>query len=198
VPCAHPDRDAALSWLHAEHANLVAAIQHAAGQGPYEFAYLLTDALTGYFRMHNHTPQWLTAGQAGLHAAEQAADRTAEAATHTSLGAADRAAGDYLAALDHYRRAIATHRAIGTRDAQADVLARTALVRWEQGELEAARHDLAGALALHRELNDDAGRRTPWTTWPACITNLATSRRPWCTTPRPWRSSAGSEPDRTR
>jgi DNA-binding SARP family transcriptional activator len=151
-------RETALAWLHGEYLNLVAAITHTAQHGPYEFAYLLADALRGYFWMHNHIPEWLAAGQAGLQAARHIGDREAEAAMHNTLGGASRAVGDYPAALAHYRHALAAERAIAAREAQADTLARTALVHWEQGELDDAEHDLARALALHRSLDDDTGQ----------------------------------------
>jgi hypothetical protein len=59
----------ALAWLDAERPNLLAAIQHAAAHGPPETAWLLADALRGYFLLRRYDIDWLAAARTGLAAA---------------------------------------------------------------------------------------------------------------------------------
>jgi hypothetical protein len=82
-----------VAWLDAERANLVAAVQHAAEHGPQPAAWLLADALRGYFWLRRWTVEWAVAAGAGLAAAERADDLRAQAAGQLSLGGASQTIG---------------------------------------------------------------------------------------------------------
>jgi hypothetical protein len=77
----------ALAWLDAERPNLLAAIQHAAAHGPPETAWLLADALCGYFLLRRYDIDWPAAARSGLAAAGD--DQPAAQAT-MRLSLADR------------------------------------------------------------------------------------------------------------
>src|SRR5439155_4685059 len=87
------DRDAAVAWLDAERANLVAAAVRAAHDGPRSAAWRIADAMRGYFFFRRYTADWLTAARAGLRAAEAEHDRRAEAAMRTSIGLVHQSTG---------------------------------------------------------------------------------------------------------
>ena len=67
-PAARPgfaDHAQALAWLDAERPNLVAAVQHAARARARPAAWLLADALRGYFWLRMYTVDWLAVAGAG-------------------------------------------------------------------------------------------------------------------------------------
>ena len=97
---------AALAWLDAERANLVAAVRAGA---PGVLPALIADALRGYFHLRRYTADWLAVAEAGLAAAR---DTRAEAAAEHSLGTAYRSMGDLPTALRHYARALRMARGI--------------------------------------------------------------------------------------
>ena len=80
------DEAAALAWLDAERANLIAAIRHAAEHGPRSRAWLLADTLRAYFWLRMHTVDWQDAARTALAAAEAEGDLRAQAAALLSLG----------------------------------------------------------------------------------------------------------------
>lgn len=96
----------ALDWLDAELPTLQAAAIHAAAQGNTpRYAWQLADQLRGYFLLRRNTLAWLTTGETGLAAAQQAGDIQAQAAMHQSLGQAAWSAGQHQKAVIHYRQA---------------------------------------------------------------------------------------------
>ena len=81
----------ALDWLETERANLVTTVTWAAGHGPREAAWLIADAMRGYFWMRRYAADWLAVAEAGLAAAGGQADDgepRAMAAAHISLAQA--------------------------------------------------------------------------------------------------------------
>jgi len=145
----------ALAWLDAERTSLVAAAVHAAERGPHPVAWLLADALRGYFRMTCHIVDWLAVGSAGLAAAELGDDRRARAAARLSLADAHRTIGQYRQALAHYSAALEAARETGWRESEATILGNVGTVHWYQGRLEQASDHYHRAVALHRAV----GRR---------------------------------------
>ena len=75
----------AMTWLETERRNLLAAMRHAAQHGPRPVAWLLADALRGYFALAHRTADWRAAAQCALDAAEADSDRDARSAAHLSL-----------------------------------------------------------------------------------------------------------------
>jgi DNA-binding SARP family transcriptional activator/tetratricopeptide (TPR) repeat protein len=106
TPAVVPDEAAALAWLDAERANLVAAIRHAAQHGPRSVAWLLADALRGYFWLGMHIVEWQTAARAALAAAEAEGDTRAAAAAQLSLGDSHFRQGTLESAIERYEAAL--------------------------------------------------------------------------------------------
>jgi transcriptional regulator with XRE-family HTH domain len=79
-------RDAALAWLDAERANLVAAVHHAATHGPAQIAWLLLDALRGYLWRNSPVVEWLGCAEVALAAAVSAGAADGLAAIRLGLG----------------------------------------------------------------------------------------------------------------
>jgi tetratricopeptide (TPR) repeat protein/transcriptional regulator with XRE-family HTH domain len=152
------DDTQALVWLDAERANLVAAVQHAAEHGPQPAAWLLADALRGYFLLRMHMVDWLVVAHAGLAAAETQTDPLGQAAAQLSLADAHAHQSQYQRAVEHYSRALQLARQIGWLAGQACVLGNLSGVLWEQGRLQEAADHLAEVLALERQTDRVAGQ----------------------------------------
>ncbi|MDX8143550.1 AAA family ATPase [Lentzea sp. BCCO 10_0061] len=75
----------ALAWFDAERGNIVAAVPQAS---PAPVAWLLADALRGYFYFQSYRVDWFVAARAGLAAAREAGDVLAQAVMHGSIGLA--------------------------------------------------------------------------------------------------------------
>jgi DNA-binding SARP family transcriptional activator len=76
----------ALAWLDGERPNLVAAVQMAHKLGRAELAWLLADALRGYFNLRRHMSCWFAVAHTAVAAAEH--HPMPQAAAHMSLGRA--------------------------------------------------------------------------------------------------------------
>jgi DNA-binding SARP family transcriptional activator/tetratricopeptide (TPR) repeat protein len=152
------DDTQALVWLDAERANLVAAVQHAAEHGPRPAAWLLADALRGYFVLRMHMVDWLAVAHAGLAAAEVQADPLGQAAAQLSLADAYAHQSQYQRAVEHYSRALRLTRQTGWLAGQACALGNLSGVSWEQGRLQEAADHLVEALALARQTGRLAGQ----------------------------------------
>jgi DNA-binding SARP family transcriptional activator/tetratricopeptide (TPR) repeat protein len=126
---------AALAWLEAERPNLIATVTSAAAHGPQEAAWLLADALRGYFWMRRHTGDWLTVAEAGLAAAEAGQDPRARAAIHVSLAQAARWLARYPVAISHLNQARALAQQAGWQQGAAAALGTLANVYRDQGRL---------------------------------------------------------------
>jgi DNA-binding SARP family transcriptional activator/tetratricopeptide (TPR) repeat protein len=116
-----PDRTAALSWLDAEHACLLAAQHTAASTGRHAVVWQLASTLTTFHRGRGHFDDAMAVWRAGLAAAEQLDDPVARIEAHRSLGGTYAAMGRYDDALDHLGRALALAEATGDRLSQLHV-----------------------------------------------------------------------------
>ncbi|MGH3222825.1 MAG: hypothetical protein ACRDPY_29710, partial [Streptosporangiaceae bacterium] len=112
------DSAAALAWLDAQRADLVAVAgyaarhgwpEHAIGLAATVFRYPQTGDLADYVAMHGHA----------CRAAAQTGDRAAEAAALTMLGRAVSAQGHLGEAAGHFERALESYRASGDRRGEA-------------------------------------------------------------------------------
>lgn len=143
-PVVFGDAGAAIRWLDANRANLVAAGSRAAEAGPLAFAWQVADALHEYLVLNRHAADAQTAYEAGLSAARKAGDLHAEAMMRHQLGALERVRDDFGPALAHHQAALGLFEQIG--DAAGCVAAKVGLgtVHADIGELAPAR-DLLGA-----------------------------------------------------
>ncbi|WP_284740668.1 AfsR/SARP family transcriptional regulator [Amycolatopsis sp. RTGN1] len=147
----------ASAWLDAERGNLVAAVRHAAGAGPRPMAWLLADALRGYFWMCMRRVEWAAAAEAGLAAAEADGDARARAVSRLSLADLQFRQGRYRPAVRHYTAALLLARRAGWAEAQAAVLGNLGCVYWQSGRLAAAASRFERGLALSRRIGQVAG-----------------------------------------
>jgi len=147
----------ASNWLDAERGNLVAAVRHAADTGPRPMAWLLADALRGYFWMCMRRVEWLATAEAGLAAAEADGEPRARAAARLSLADLNFRQGHYRQAVRHYTAALLLARQAGWAEAQAAVLGNLGCVYWQSGRLADAAARFERGLALSRRIGQPAG-----------------------------------------
>jgi DNA-binding SARP family transcriptional activator/DNA-binding XRE family transcriptional regulator/Tfp pilus assembly protein PilF len=162
---AFDDHSHALAWLDAERPNLVAAAEHAAGHGPRPAAWLLADALRGYFGLRMHTVDWLAVAYAGLAAAEAEGELRAQAPALLSLAAVHMRQGQFQRSIEHYTRALTCTRQTGWLEGEAATLGNLGLVYWQLGRLHEAADLYTQAVALNQRAGWLAGQA-------AALTNL--------------------------
>jgi len=155
IPEAPANHEQALAWFTAEHAVLLATIDHAAATGFNSHTWQLAWTLDDFLDRQGHWHDWAATCRAAVAAAEQLADPTAQARAHrilasayTRLGRLDDAHPQLRHALDLYHRA-------GDGAGQAHTHVQLALVGEQQGRHTDALHHARQALDLYR----DAGHR---------------------------------------
>ena len=153
------DDKAALAWLEAERANLLAVVQQAAviPGVPAEMAIQLTQALFGFYLVRSYWEDWVRVNQAALEAAGRVGDRAAEAQAHNDLGVANTRLGRYERAVACHQQGLAIRRELGDRHGQAASLSNVSSVYAWQGRHAEALACLQESLAICRELGDRHG-----------------------------------------
>jgi tetratricopeptide (TPR) repeat protein/transcriptional regulator with XRE-family HTH domain len=150
----------AKDWLAAELHNIVAACVSAADQGPPEAACLLADALRGYFWQRRSLTDW----QITAHAAERAADRTADmhfrTAVHLNLGHLTHLLGDKRESEHHYTAGIDLARRVSWPAAESTAAGNLATSRASMGDYRSAADVFRAALELHRAAGFRFGEAT--------------------------------------
>jgi tetratricopeptide (TPR) repeat protein len=147
----------AVRWLDAERQNLSAVVRHAARHGPYDIAWLLSDALRGYFFARRDTVDWPILAHAGLRSAEAHGDPQARASARLSLGVMHWIHGDYDQALVDTEAALALARKANWHRGESSALGNLGSVRRELGQLSQAADCLAEALRIDRRIGWRAG-----------------------------------------
>ncbi len=130
--------EAAMVWLNAERATLIATIVRTAAMGQVRTAASLADAVRGYLHSHRYDNDWSVASTAALEAAELADDPHAAASMHRSLCVLHWSIADYTSALVHGRRALAGFRRLAVSDDVASALNNLGMIHDELGEMPAA------------------------------------------------------------
>jgi DNA-binding SARP family transcriptional activator/tetratricopeptide (TPR) repeat protein len=156
APPVFDDATAALAWLDAERRNLVAAIQVATDHGPRRSAWLLADALRGYFHLRMSTVEWDFVAHAGAAAADLDGDVAAHAAARLSLGDLYWRISRYPAAIEHYALAATLAGQAGWDRGQGAVHGNLGNVYQQSGRLAQAAENYRAALAI--------AERTGWVT----------------------------------
>jgi DNA-binding SARP family transcriptional activator/tetratricopeptide (TPR) repeat protein len=154
---AFGDRSSALAWLDDERANLVSAVRMADACGMAPMAWLLADALRGYFWIRRSMADWLEVAECGRLAAVACGDLTGQVACHTSLGVARRCTGEYETAVGHLATALTLSRQTGWSAAESSILGSLAIGYAEVGDVRRAVQYLSDALELNRRLGRTAG-----------------------------------------
>jgi tetratricopeptide (TPR) repeat protein len=224
-PVTFANHAEALAWLDAERANLIAVVQHAAARGPRRVAWLLGDALRGYFTLRRHMVDWLTVARAALAAAGHDQDLRAQSTARLSLAHAYWSLGRYEESGEHYAAALDLATEAGWRECRATCLGNLGLVHWEMGRLAEAAGYLTEALEedrqterwagvannlanlgyVYREMgrlteaaDHGAGRPTRSPTSARCTTTSACWTAPWNCSPRRWPATRRSATGPTR
>jgi DNA-binding SARP family transcriptional activator len=156
---ATPDLDddiQALAWTRAEHANLLACLDHAAaGHHPHVVA--LTSGLAELWRRDGPWAEAITRHAAAARAAQGLGNQLGQAYALSDLGVAQRLTGAYPAAARAQEQALAIFRDLGDRLGQANTLGNLGIVRRLTGDYPAAAQGLEQALAIFRDLGDRHG-----------------------------------------
>ncbi|MEU7873340.1 BTAD domain-containing putative transcriptional regulator [Dactylosporangium sp. NPDC049140] len=137
-----PDPAAALRWMDAERATLLAAIPQAAGSATPEYAWLLADSMRGYLWLGRRTREWFEAATTALDAARTAGNTRGQAAAHLSLGLVHFRLSRFESSWHHYNAALAHARTTGWLHGQTaalDGLGSTALL-WNRPSAESAQY----------------------------------------------------------
>ncbi|MBQ1072358.1 tetratricopeptide repeat protein [Micromonospora sp. C31] len=151
-PGGFPDRTAALEWLDAERAVLVAAVAAAAAEGHPDAAWRLAQALRPYFWLRRCTVEWRATELAGRDAATDAGEQQAIAAGSFGLGMADINFGRYADAVGHLRVAAAASRAAGWTAGEASAVGNLGIAFSELGRLTEAAEHYRRAYDLNQQL----------------------------------------------
>ncbi|MBM7774379.1 DNA-binding SARP family transcriptional activator/Tfp pilus assembly protein PilF [Actinokineospora baliensis] len=160
VTGAFTDNGSALSWLDGERLNIAAVVCHVTTNGPHQPAWLLADALRGYFRGQSDTTSWRASARAGLKAATVAGDDEAVVAMRLSLGAMHASLGDHTSAVEHYDEALALAEEIGSDRLVSAVLNNLACTLQDQGALDEAVDRYERAIVLQRASGTEARAAT--------------------------------------
>ncbi|MFF0472537.1 tetratricopeptide repeat protein [Streptomyces sp. NPDC004284] len=112
VPELFPDRAAALTWLDAERANLIATVSRTTADAP-STALRLAECLNVYLHHRRRFHDMLAIGEHALTAARQLGNRHSEAMALSALGSALREVRRFDEAITAHTRAIAICRELG-------------------------------------------------------------------------------------
>jgi DNA-binding SARP family transcriptional activator/tetratricopeptide (TPR) repeat protein len=153
-------RSEAARWLDAERSNIVATVQHAAGHGPRQVAWLLADAMRGYFWLSMRATEWSATATAGLAAASAEGAIQAQAAAQFSLADLNFRLSRYREAVRGYTRALLLARRADWPECQAAVLGNLGCVYWQAGRLTRAVTHLSRAFRRSRDIGQPAGQAT--------------------------------------
>jgi tetratricopeptide (TPR) repeat protein len=145
-----PDFDTATAsaWLDAERPNLVATVVHLSRHEGSELAWLLADALRGYFYLRSDPADWLTVAQAGLAAAEATGSELGQGAARLSLATFHWHHNRYRQSIAEAERALPLVRRAGWDRGELSVLNDLANSCAQSGHLDQAIGHLQQALAL--------------------------------------------------
>ena len=154
------DTAAALDWLEAERANLLAAVQQAAATPgvPGEIAVQLAHALFGFFTGRSRWDDWVQVNQTALAVARRGGDLEAQAQAHNDLGLGYSQQGHYQEALACHQESLAIRRELGDRHGQAASLGNLGNIHERQGRYREALAYLEESLAIDRELGYRRGQ----------------------------------------
>jgi tetratricopeptide (TPR) repeat protein/transcriptional regulator with XRE-family HTH domain len=155
-PAAFGSHEAALGWLDGELANLAAAATAAAEGGPRDFAWLLADALRGYFWTRRCGAEWFAVAGAAVAAAEAAGDLPGRAAAELNLADAHWSRGAYPPALTRYAAAYELAGRAGWIEGEAAACTNRGNAHQELGRLAEAAADYRRALDRYEQTGQPA------------------------------------------
>jgi DNA-binding SARP family transcriptional activator/DNA-binding XRE family transcriptional regulator len=142
----------ALRWLDGERVNILACVHRAANSGNPRVAWLLADALRGYFWSGMRSVDWLHAAQDGMRAAVAAGDHRAQAAMQLSLGNLHLRIRRFADAVRHSARAVELGEQARWLPGQAAAHQNLGNLRRRSGELKTAIDHYQRALRVNTTL----------------------------------------------
>jgi tetratricopeptide (TPR) repeat protein len=155
-----PDAPAALAWLEAERANLLAAIPQVVAASPAipaELASQLTQALFGFFLVRGYWQDGVEVNQTVLKLARRAQDLAAQGHAHHDLGVFHQRLGRYKEAIAYHQDSLTIRRELGDRHGEATNLNNLGIVYVQLGQYEDAIACQEDSLTIRRELGDGHG-----------------------------------------
>ncbi|WP_194904063.1 tetratricopeptide repeat protein [Catenulispora rubra] len=151
-------REAELSWLRSERANLLACLDHAVGHGRDEDAAALTAALTPVLRNDGPWPLAVTLHAQAVAAAERLDDQAWLAGALNDLGFVQVLTGDFVAAAGAHEQALELFGQLDDRLGQAKALNNLGFVHFMTDDYVEAVQAQEQALDLFRQLGDRRGQ----------------------------------------
>jgi DNA-binding SARP family transcriptional activator/Tfp pilus assembly protein PilF len=151
VPLTDPAE--ALAWFDAEHGCLLAAQQLASMQGWHARVWQLSWTLTTFHYRRGHRHDHLTAGRAGLAAAQHLGDPVIRAAAHQFVGHALARLGQHATAIDHFQQVLTLAEETGDRACQAHAHHALGWAWDQQGEPSTALIHATEATDLYQTLD---------------------------------------------
>ena len=140
----------AVAWFDAEHTNLLAVADFAAATGRDRVAWLIADALRGFFWHTRLAGEWLRLAHTGLDAAVRAGDERAEVAMRLNLAGVHHCLARRTSAITEYVAARTLAQRIGWVDAEEAILTNLGIAYADVGDLTAATETYRVALSLSR------------------------------------------------
>jgi DNA-binding SARP family transcriptional activator/tetratricopeptide (TPR) repeat protein/DNA-binding XRE family transcriptional regulator len=162
------DVAAALGWLNAERANLVALVALLAEQGRAETTLRLSDRLAGYFHMTSNSVDWLVVATAARRTASDDVP-IAVASAELHLGMLRSMQSRYEAAAGHFAACADRARCAGWIAGEAVALNNQASAYWQLGRAAETIELLTEALDAHRRTGRTAGEAVT-------VANIAAAR----------------------
>ncbi|RBM17256.1 transcriptional regulator [Prauserella sp. PE36] len=144
------DTGAALSWLEAEHATLIAAVDVAIEHELWGVAWRQTAVLRAYLERRSDWPLWIATSHKGLMAARRDGDLRGEAWMLSDLGVAHGQCGNLEESVDHLTRSLEISRRVGDPFFAARSLNNLGVAVAMRGDQHAAITHLREALELDR------------------------------------------------
>ncbi|MFJ4790829.1 ATP-binding protein [Streptomyces sp. NPDC088794] len=151
------DRAGALSWMHAERANLLACLDTATTDQATRMIDL-TASMASFLYQEGLWTQAATLHQRAATAAHDNANLSAEAAALDELGCVRLMTGEFAQAAGLHERALALYEDLGTRLGQANALDGLGCARLATGEYAQAAGLHERALALYEDLDNRLGQ----------------------------------------
>ena len=152
------DAAAALAWLDAERATLVAVAVHTASRGWASHATRLAATLFRYLDNGGHYPEAITIHSHARLAARQAGDRTAEAEALINLGVLSLRQGSQPEATAHMEQGLALYRQAGDRSGEIRALGNVGILHLQLGRYREATGHLQQALDLLGDTGDQVSQ----------------------------------------
>ncbi|HEY3958213.1 MAG TPA: BTAD domain-containing putative transcriptional regulator, partial [Streptosporangiaceae bacterium] len=151
------DSAAALAWLDAERATLVAVAAHTTSHGWADHATRLAASLFRYLDSGGHYPEAIAIHSQARLAARHTGDRRAEAEALVNLGVLDLEQGNQPQAVAHMQQGLALFRDTGDRSGKVRALGNIGILYLQLGSYEEATEHLQQALTLCRDIGDQPG-----------------------------------------